>query len=166
MIVSYKWHNVKLLRWRSRRWHIAAEIEDNDFRPLQSLAVPSRHTPPSIARDCPATAPGGSLDMCVWQTERETHSCWMLRQRCHHFNQSKCRSLFAKNPGHALWQAKISHPQGARMKQTEWKWLSGIISENSRPPVAKRWLVVEGHEYGSSQWKNMTPFKEPSVMLS
>lgn len=32
---------------------------------IHSATAVSRHTPPSMARDCPGTVPGGNLDMCV-----------------------------------------------------------------------------------------------------
>lgn len=31
-----------------------------------STTLISRHTPPSMAKHCPGTVPGGNLDMCVF----------------------------------------------------------------------------------------------------
>lgn len=41
-----------------------------------SAALMSRQTPPSMAKHCPGTVPGGNLDMCVCRPKerRDTHA--------------------------------------------------------------------------------------------
>lgn len=143
-----QWHNIKLLLYRFQRWHIAAEIED-DFTPLQSLTVPSRQTPPSIASDCPATAPGGSLDMWVWQTERETECLqgqeWVWRESTQLLDGgSEVSSLQSKAAAARLWHAPWScsltgydkRPSGSQ-KQTApcpcVRRMKALVSSQSAP---------------------------------
>lgn len=43
---------------------------------LHSTTPISRHTPPSMAKDCPGTVPGGNLDMCVCRQQKKTFTQW------------------------------------------------------------------------------------------
>ena len=47
-----------------------AESGENSFHSTMPIR---RHTPPSMAKDCPGTVPGGNLDMCVYRKQKKTY---------------------------------------------------------------------------------------------
>lgn len=59
-------------------WFCAAvlrkpRIKGDEEAEIHSVTPISRHTPPSMARDCPGTVPDGNLDMCVCRKHMKTH---------------------------------------------------------------------------------------------